>query len=86
MIGWAAETTLDVEWSHAIAPAANIVLMTSPVAETEGVLGLPEFLFLEKYAISHHLGKIVSQSWGATENTLFNPGGGQIFKQWKLSI
>ena len=86
MIGWAAETTLDVEWSHAIAPDANIVLMTSPVAETEGVQGLPEFLFLEKYAISHNLGKIVSQSWGATENTLFNPGGGQIFKQWKLLI
>lgn len=82
MISWAAETTLDVEWSHAIAPDANIVLMTSPVDETEGVQGLPEFLFLEKYALSHNLGKIVSQSWGATENTLFNPGGRQIFNQF----
>lgn len=81
-IGWAFETTLDVEWSHAIAPDANIVLMTSPVDETEGVQGLPEFLFLEEYAISHNLGMIVSQSWGATENTLFTPGGRQIFKQF----
>ncbi|HXZ04627.1 MAG TPA: hypothetical protein VEH81_07315, partial [Ktedonobacteraceae bacterium] len=81
-VGWAYETTLDVEWSHAIAPAANIVLMTSPVDETEGVQGLPEFLYLEKYAVSHNLGKIVSQSWGATENTLFTPGGRQIFKQF----
>jgi subtilase family serine protease len=82
MVGWAFETTLDVEWSHALAPDANIVLMTSPVSETEGVQGLPEFLFLEKYAVNHNLGKIISQSWAATENTLFNPGGRQIFKQF----
>ena len=81
-VGWAYETTLDVEWSHAIAPDANIVLMTSPVDETEGVQGLPEFLYLEKYAVSHNLGKIVSQSWAATENTLFTPGGRYIFKQF----
>jgi subtilase family serine protease len=56
--------------------------MTSPVSETEGVQGLSEFLFLEKYAVSHNLGKIISQSWGATENTLFNPGGRQIFNQF----
>ena len=82
MVSWASETTLDVEWSHALAPDASIVLMTSPVSETEGVQGLPEFLFLEKYAVSHNLGKIISQSWGATENTLFNPGGKQIFNQF----
>jgi subtilase family serine protease len=82
IVGWAFETTLDVEWAHALAPDANIVLMTSPVSETEGVQGLPEFLYLEKYAVSHHLGKIVSQSWGATENTLFNPGGRQILNQF----
>jgi len=82
MINWAFETTLDVEWSHALAPDANIVLMTSPVSETEGIQGLPEFLFLEKYAVNHNLGKIISQSWGATENTLFNPGGRQILNQF----
>jgi len=80
--GWAAETTLDVEWAHAMAPGAAIVLMTSPVDETEGVQGLPEFLELEKYALDHHLGKIISQSWGATENTLFRdtagPGGPRV--------
>jgi subtilase family serine protease len=80
--GWAAETTLDVEWAHAMAPGASIVLMTSPVDETEGVQGLPEFLELEKYALDHHLGKIITQSWGATENTLFRdtagPGGPQV--------
>ena len=80
--GWAAETTLDVEWAHAMAPGASIILMTSPVDETEGVQGLPEFLALERYALDHHLGKIISQSWGATENTLFagaaGPRGPQV--------
>jgi subtilase family serine protease len=74
--GWAAETTLDVEWAHALAPGAAIILLTSPVAETEGVQGLPEFLALEKYALDHHLGKIISQSWSATENTLFADAAG----------
>ena len=41
---WAVETTLDVEWAHAIAPAASIVLLTSPVDENQGIQGLPEFL------------------------------------------
>lgn len=73
--GWAFETTLDVEWSHVMAPDANIVLMTSPVSETQGVTGLPEFLFLEQYALDHHLGQVISQSWGTTENTLFQGPG-----------
>src|SRR5579884_870902 len=28
--GWATETTLDVEWVHAIAPGAKIVLVVAP--------------------------------------------------------
>ena len=79
MVSWAAETTLDVEWAHAIAPGANIALMTSPVSETQGVQGMPQFLSLEQFALDHNLGKIISQSWGTTENTLFNPGGRKVF-------
>jgi len=82
-VGWAAEATLDVEWSHAMAPDANIVLLTSPVNETEGVQGMPEFLYLEKYALDHNLGKIISQSWGATENTLFTPAGQKVFADFE---
>lgn len=80
--GWAEETSLDVQWSHALAPAANIVVLTSPVSETEGVQGLPEFLQLEQFAVDHHLGKIISQSWAATENTLFTPDGQQVFNSF----
>jgi subtilase family serine protease len=83
MVNWAFETTLDVEWAHALAPAANIVLLTSPVDETEGVQGMPEFLTLERYALDHHLGKIISQSWSATENTLFTPAGKQVLNDFE---
>ena len=77
-VGWAFETTLDVEWAHAMAPGANIVLLTSPVSQTEGVQGMPEFLQLEQFALRYGLGQVISQSWGATENTLFTPAGRQV--------
>jgi subtilase family serine protease len=82
-VGWAFETTLDVEWAHAMAPNANIVLLTSPVSQTEGVQGMAEFLFLERYALKFQLGKIISQSWGATENTLFSPAGQKVFEDFE---
>ena len=82
-LAWAAETTLDVEWAHALAPDASIVLMTSPVDETEGVQGMPQFNQLENYALKHRLGQVWSQSWGATENTLFTPDGEQVFRRFE---
>src|SRR5207253_3325491 len=80
--GWAEETTLDVQIIHAIAPDAGIVVLTSPVDETEGTIGLPQFLQLEQYAIDHHLGSIVSQSWGASEVTLKDAAGQQEIHKW----
>jgi subtilase family serine protease len=82
MVGWAYETSEDVQIIHAIAPDAGIVVMTSPVAETEGVIGLPEFLQLEQYAIDHHLGTIVSQSWGVSEVTLTDSQGQAEIARW----
>jgi subtilase family serine protease len=83
MLSWGIETTLDVEWAHAMAPEASIDLLTSPVNETEGVQGMPQFLALEQYALDHHLGQVISQSWGATENTLFTPAGRQVFRSFE---
>ncbi len=68
-VGWAGETTLDVEWAHSMAPGANILLVETPVAETEGTAGLPEIVKAENYVINHHLGQVISQSFGATEGT-----------------
>lgn len=82
MTGWAGETELDVQIIHAIAPGANIVVLTSPVSETEGTIGLPEFLKLEQYAVNNHLGSIISQSWGASEVTLKDSAGQQQVHAW----
>jgi len=70
--GWAGETTLDVEWSHAMAPGANILLVETPVAETEGTAGFPQIVEAENYVINHHLGQVISQSFGATEESFPN--------------
>jgi subtilase family serine protease len=69
MVGWAGETTLDVEYAHTIAPGANILLVETPVSETEGVTGFPQIVKAEEYVINHHLGDVISQSFSATEQT-----------------
>jgi len=61
---WAIETTLDVEWAHAVAPGANIalVLATDRASLDEAI----------NYAVIHHLGNTISNSWSSIEG-LGNP-------------
>ncbi|QMU74558.1 S8 family serine peptidase [Streptacidiphilus sp. PB12-B1b] len=73
--GWAGETTLDVEYAHAMAPGAKIVLVETGVNENEGTSGLPQMMDAETYLINHGVGDVISQSFGATENTF--PGFGK---------
>ena len=68
-LGWAGETTLDVEWAHAVAPGADILLVETPVAETEGLTGFPEIVKAETYVLDRDLADVISQSLGATEQT-----------------
>src|SRR5258708_768808 len=75
MVGWAGETTLDVEWAHAMAPGANIVLIETPVSETEGVTGFPQIVSAESKVISNpksfgvNKPDVISQSFSASEET-----------------
>ncbi len=69
MVGWAGETTLDVEYAHTVAPGASILLVETPVSETEGVQGFPQIVTAEEYVLRHHLGDVISQSFSATEQT-----------------
>lgn len=73
MANWAIETNLDVQYAHAMAPGARILLVETPVAETEGVTGFPEIVKAENYVIAHHLADVISQSFGATEQTFPTP-------------
>ena len=68
-IGWAYETTLDVEWAHAIAPGASIALVVTPTAETQGVQGIPSLQNAQQWALSNHIGMIWSNSWSTTEQS-----------------
>jgi subtilase family serine protease len=64
MIGWANETTLDVEYAHAGAPNAKIVLVE--VAKDN----LQQFALAVRYAVQHKLGDVISLSWGEPEQAL----------------
>jgi subtilase family serine protease len=66
---WALEVSLDVEHAHAVAPKANILLVTTPTAETLGVQGFPQMMAAEDYVVKHHLAQVISQSLAAAEET-----------------
>ena len=58
--GWAGETSLDVEWAHAIAPDATIAVVASKSASTSDLLAAVDFAV--------NLGaKQISMSWGGSE-------------------
>ena len=69
MTSWAGETTLDVEYAHALAPGASILLVETPTSENEGTSGFPQIVKAEEYVINHGLGAVISQSFSATEET-----------------
>ncbi|MGH8989354.1 MAG: S53 family peptidase, partial [Acidimicrobiales bacterium] len=73
MAGWAEETTLDVEYSHTTAPGANILLVETATPETLGVTGFPTIVNAETYVVDHHLGDVITQSFGASEQTFESP-------------
>lgn len=58
---WAIETALDVEWAHASAPGAKIILVISQDAQSS----LTDAL---SYVISKHISNIISLSWGQAES------------------
>ncbi len=65
---WALEVSLDVEIAHAMAPMANILLVTTPTAETLGVQGFPLMMNAEQYVIDNHLAQVISQSFASAED------------------
>lgn len=75
MVEWAAATTFQVEYAHAIAPDAKIVIAETPVDETVGVTGFPELMQAEKSLIDSGVGDVILQVEGAAENTF--PGFSQ---------
>ena len=68
LFGWGIETSLDVEYAHAMAPAARIVLAVSP-SDDDNDLNNTEAAILPQYP-----GAVVSHSYGDWET---DPGAAQ---------
>lgn len=58
---WDLETALDVEWAHAIAPGANIVLVEAKSASTSDLLAAVDTASKQTGVVA------VSMSWGSSE-------------------
>jgi subtilase family serine protease len=72
---WALETALDVEWAHAIAPGANIVLAEAPSSSGNAINST------EANVVSKYPGSIVSQSFGINENAIKGNGNNIQWQQ-----
>jgi len=59
--GWAGETTLDIEWSHAMAPGANVVLIEAIDNFDDSLMGAIQ------YSLDNSLGNVISNSYGGDE-------------------
>src|SRR5581483_4042659 len=61
MVGWAEEISLDVEWAHAIAPGANIVLELGADNSDEALIDAVND------AIDNNRGDVISMSFGEAD-------------------
>lgn len=59
---WISETSLDVEWTHVMAPDATINLVLARDSDDDNIYKALA------YAVKHNLGDIVSLSFGENEN------------------
>ena len=58
---WPLEISLDVEWAHAVAPDAKIVLVVAPSDD------FTELAYAVQYAVRNQLGDVISNSYGSPE-------------------
>ena len=74
-LSWAGETSLDVQWAHAIAPDATINLVVAP-NNYGNALNVAV-----KYAVDHDLGDVLSMSYGADEAAIKGKGNNLQLQQ-----
>jgi subtilase family serine protease len=71
VVGWSVETSLDVEYAHAMAPGARIVLVVAATSSGNAINNA------ERKVLSQFPGAIMSQSFGIPE-ILLHGNNGQI--------
>lgn len=72
MTGWAEEISLDVEWAHAIAPGANIVLESAKDNNDQSLIDTVND------AIDNNRGDVISMSFGESDQCL----GTELTNEW----
>ena len=65
--GGGSEIALDIQWSHAIAPGAKILVVVAPGQDGE------DFQAAMSYIVKHHLGNTVSDSWEVDQDFFAGP-------------
>ena len=77
---WAQETSLDVQWAHAMAPRANIIVIAAASnSATHLLAGL-------NYAIDKKLGDVISISFGQSEAFLTDAAGAKVVNGWEAAF
>jgi subtilase family serine protease len=69
---WPIEISLDVEWAHALAPNAHIVLVLAASDDDD------DLAYAVNYAVTHKLGTVISNSYGYPEH-YFGPAVASAF-------
>jgi subtilase family serine protease len=82
-VGWAQETTLDLEWGHAMAPGAKLVNIVSNSSETVGMNGMQDLFNGIRLAIQKYPNAIISMSFATSEAT-FSASDVKTFLQGSL--
>lgn len=63
-VNWSGEITLDVEWSHAVAPGATINLVEAKSNDDYDLISAVN------YAVKNNLGDVISMSFGGNETCI----------------
>ena len=74
-LNWAIETDLDVQWAHAIAPSAAIVLVVAANSNGNSINTA------EEYVVENLPGSIMSLSFGIPESTISGGGNNTQLQQ-----
>jgi subtilase family serine protease len=59
--GWALEISLDVQWAHAVAPKATILLVEAKTSSLSNLLSAIDYAAQQPHVVA------ISNSWGASE-------------------
>ncbi len=75
LTGWDGEIALDVQWAHAIAPGAKILVVAAAGQDNE------DFQDAIRYITNHNLGNSVSDSWEIDTDLVAGPLEQKSFDQ-----